>query len=388
MVFHDITLMFALTLAALIGAVMIAAIGKMSESALGARMWALGYSCLAVAYAINVFVSSEWNPARGFTYNTMLIAGHTWLLAGTWQFMNKPLPTRTISLLFISIFISTVIFTFLIPIRDVRLVTIGIWLIIVRASFAYCLWQYANNNRYERTISRVAASLVLVEVLATLIYTTNGALGELPLIGKQSGTVAVITWLGALIGIMVGAPILMLLSTSRFIAELDKAAHHDPLTGLYNRRGFFYVIRPLLTIGARQHNNIHVLMIDIDNFKQLNDTHGHSVGDHVLEIAGETLATTVRESDAVARWGGEEFCILTYAMHTDNTIKLAERIRTLFTEKCALLPELQNDVVTISIGVSINGRDGESFDAIQSRADKALYTAKKTGRNKTILYSE
>ncbi|WP_182912280.1 diguanylate cyclase [Pseudoalteromonas sp. MSK9-3] len=367
---------------------MIAAIGKMSESALGARMWALGYSCLAVAYAINVFVSSEWNPARGFTYNTMLIAGHTWLLAGTWQFMNKPLPTRTISLLFISIFISTVIFTFLFPIRDVRLVTIGIWLIMVRASFAYCLWQYANNNRYERTISRVAASLVLVEVLATLIYTTNGALGELPLIGKQSGTVAVITWLGALIGIMVGAPILMLLSTSRFIAELDKAAHHDPLTSLYNRRGFFYVIRPLLTIGARQHNNIHVLMIDIDNFKQLNDTHGHSVGDHVLEIAGETLATTVRESDAVARWGGEEFCILTYAMHTDNTIKLAERIRTLFTEKCALLPELQNDVVTISIGVSINGRDGESFDAIQSRADKALYTAKKTGRNKTILYSE
>ncbi|MBE0366447.1 GGDEF domain-containing protein [Pseudoalteromonas aurantia] len=388
MEFHDITLMFALTLAALIGAVMIAAIGKMSDSALGARMWALGYSCLAIAYAINVFVSSEWNPIRGFTYNTMLIAGHTWLLAGTWQFMNKPLLPRTISLLFITIFASTVVFTFVMPIRDVRLVTIGIWLIVVRTSFAYCLWRYANNNRYEKTISRVAASLVLIEVIATIIYTTNGALGELPLIGKQTGTVAVITWLGALVGIMVGAPILMLLSTSRFIAELDKAAHHDPLTGLYNRRGFYYAIKPLLTIGARQHSNIHVFMLDIDNFKLLNDSHGHLVGDTVLELAGKTLSDIIRESDAVARWGGEEFCVLTYAMHTHHALEVAERIRQVFTEKCTQHPAFMHESVTLSIGIAINQKNNERFDAIQARADKALYTAKETGKDKTILYNE
>jgi two-component system cell cycle response regulator len=130
---------------------------------------------------------------------------------------------------------------------------------------------------------------------------------------------------------------------------------------------------------AKRHNvNVCLMVIDIDYFKKVNDTHGHAVGDAVLSQVAESLAASVRNEDIVARYGGEEFVVILDHCPLDAAIEKANRLRET-VEK--LKPE--NLKVTASFGVTQYNRDAlEDFSALFSRADKALYDAKESGRNK------
>jgi diguanylate cyclase (GGDEF)-like protein/PAS domain S-box-containing protein len=151
----------------------------------------------------------------------------------------------------------------------------------------------------------------------------------------------------------------------------------DVLTGLYNRLKFNEEIEREINRSKRYKLPLALIMFDIDHFKNINDTYGHQIGDNVLKEVSNLVREIIRTSDILARWGGEEFMIL--CPHTKNQDMkiLAERLR----KKIEEYPFSHGDKVTISVGASIYSHSEDNADELLKRVDKALYEAKKNGRN-------
>lgn len=160
--------------------------------------------------------------------------------------------------------------------------------------------------------------------------------------------------------------------------ELEFAATHDPLTGLLNRREFYRIVDSSLF----KPEGFCLLLVDVDNFKAINDNHGHQKGDEVLLAISRILEAAGKPQDKIYRWGGEEFLLFLPATAIDRALEMAEAIRLAVSH--FLIPE-QGAGVTVSIGVAEH-QHNEQIDQLFNRVDKALYAAKKEGRNKVKLY--
>jgi diguanylate cyclase (GGDEF)-like protein len=168
--------------------------------------------------------------------------------------------------------------------------------------------------------------------------------------------------------------------------ELEAHAAQDYLTGIMNRRVFLQSGQHYLDTARRQHDAIAFIMIDIDHFKRINDTYGHSVGDNVLMRFADTVGGTLRSSDLFGRIGGEEFGIILYESDEYRAEIVAEKIRKAIATMVCPDDRKKAIRVTASIGIGLQEENDTHLRELQSRADKALYTAKKSGRNKTVLY--
>lgn len=163
--------------------------------------------------------------------------------------------------------------------------------------------------------------------------------------------------------------------------ELREQANTDPLTGLANRRFFGQITNKELSLMRRQQDYFSMMMIDIDHFKAVNDTYGHSAGDHVLREVARCLANSLREEDTIARIGGEEFAVSSPATNRLASIVLAERLRKA-VEGLELEYEGSHIRVTISLGIALRPHDGDSLEDLLTVADERLYLAKEQGRNR------
>nr|WP_255429007.1 GGDEF domain-containing protein [Saccharophagus sp. K07] len=150
---------------------------------------------------------------------------------------------------------------------------------------------------------------------------------------------------------------------------------YDPLTGLLNRRAALDVVSEFALRNSLA--GTALVVMDIDHFKQVNDTYGHEVGDEVLKSVATLVQQIVREGDAAVRWGGEEIVVICPKTNADGAYRVAEKLRTQIKQLRFSNPEL---VITASFGVA-NIRQGESFSQALGRADEALYDAKKSGRD-------
>lgn len=161
--------------------------------------------------------------------------------------------------------------------------------------------------------------------------------------------------------------------------EISEQALKDELTGIYNRRKFNEVLD--LEFNRAQHNKgiLSVIMFDIDDFKQINDTYGHDTGDHVLRTISAIVTENTRQSDTFARWGGEEFMILAPSMKIDNAHQTADKLRRLIEKH--LFEEIGQ--VTCSFGVG-EYKPGEKKEALLKEVDSKLYRAKEYGKNQVI----
>jgi len=163
----------------------------------------------------------------------------------------------------------------------------------------------------------------------------------------------------------------------------------DPLTGLYNRRYLDNVLPTLIESAKRKEEKIGFLMLDMDHFKDVNDTYGHDAGDKVLEELAEIISKKIRKSDIPVRMGGEEFLvILTNIKHHSDVYKVAEKIRTAVKDHSFKLDENLEIHKTISIGASIFPDNCSNAISCIKAADKALYDAKNHGRDKVVVYEE
>lgn len=168
-----------------------------------------------------------------------------------------------------------------------------------------------------------------------------------------------------------------------FHKELYKMAVVDAVTGIYNKRYFIERIKEELSHARRGKKALSLLMIDIDFFKQVNDTHGHLAGDMILQQVAQKLKGVVRAEDILARYGGEEFAILLRETTEANACLLAERMRILVADSSFAFEE-RPIPVTISIGIATHS-DQTSFetcDALITASDECLYFSKEHGRNR------
>ena len=169
--------------------------------------------------------------------------------------------------------------------------------------------------------------------------------------------------------------------------ELERQAYSDYLTGLKNRRSFIEQAEIELYRSIRYGRKFSLIMFDIDHFKRINDTFGHSVGDLVLQEIAKICKSILREMDIVGRIGGEEFAILLPETDISEATRIAERLRITMSKSEVLIPFNKKTKFTASFGVVFaNNISVLSIDELLNQADKALYKAKKNGRNNVVIY--
>jgi len=170
-------------------------------------------------------------------------------------------------------------------------------------------------------------------------------------------------------------------------ARLEKLANTDYLTNLYNRRRFFHAAEEEFTKAINGGTPFSITLIDLDYFKQINDTFGHLVGDQVLIHVAKLIRTHCRVSDVAARYGGEEFIILHPSINSRIAFQVAERVRKV-VEAAPYVYENNEIGVTLSAGVvdTLVDQNISRIDDVLGLADKALYRAKDAGRNQVVLF--
>ncbi|MEO5335136.1 MAG: diguanylate cyclase [Magnetococcus sp. YQC-5] len=168
--------------------------------------------------------------------------------------------------------------------------------------------------------------------------------------------------------------------------HLQHLAFHDPLTRLPNRQLFDDRLRQALAQGRRHNQMVAVMLFDLDHFKEINDTFGHSAGDILLQEVARRLGACIRESDTVARLGGDEFtAVLTNVTNSRQVQKVAHKILRALSRKFVL--HTNKVKITSSIGVSLFPKDGEEMIELFNKADQALYRAKSAGRNNVQFHT-
>jgi len=164
--------------------------------------------------------------------------------------------------------------------------------------------------------------------------------------------------------------------------EAQRLARVDDLTGLLNRRAFYEYGKVLTNKSQRDNEEISMIHMDVDNFKMINDTFGHTIGDAVLKQIGKILLKRLRKSDICARVGGEEFCMLLPKTSLDQAALLAEELR-LEIEQTLFATKKNSLVVTVSLGVTSGAYD---VDALVRQSDELMYQSKESGRNRVTCY--
>ena len=177
----------------------------------------------------------------------------------------------------------------------------------------------------------------------------------------------------------------MSVSLQKVQTDLKELAMRDGLTGLLNRREFEHLLAQELDRAKRGQNSVSLILLDIDHFKQVNDNHGHQVGDEVLRNLAKLLAKQIRTMDHLARYGGEEFVVIA---PTDITtaLNIAERIRHAVEISPQQDYQQKSFKVTVSLGISSFPASADKREELIRKADEALYRAKQSGRNQTCLY--
>jgi diguanylate cyclase (GGDEF)-like protein len=176
------------------------------------------------------------------------------------------------------------------------------------------------------------------------------------------------------------------LENAQLFGEVQRLAITDGLTGTHNRHHFFELAERELNRARRFGQPVSAIMLDVDHFKQVNDTYGHAVGDQVLRVVAERCGESIRDIDILGRYGGEEFAIILPGTDLSGTPTMAERLRRSIAD--APIPTDKGDLtVTISLGVASSAQDDEDAAALLNRADVAMYEAKQAGRNRVAVRS-
>jgi two-component system cell cycle response regulator len=172
------------------------------------------------------------------------------------------------------------------------------------------------------------------------------------------------------------------------LKRVEELAATDALTGLYNRRHFSMVLGQLFAESNRYQTDLTVAMIDLDAYKQLNDTLGHQMGDEMLVLVGGILRASMRKADVAARYGGDEFVLLLPRADAAEATQLVSRIREVYKEKSAQLTK-RDLGMTMSIGIaSVSANHPSSAEELIAKADAALYASKSAGRDRISIAND
>jgi len=232
------------------------------------------------------------------------------------------------------------------------------------------------------TLGKVTTLIEVALIGACYLFLGGGVTPEqlltLPFYGNLFALLAPVL-LVAYVTTMFSADIRYGLNQAKLLSETDE------LTGLYNKRGFAIAANRLFAQAQRYKRAATVLMIDSDNLKVVNDTHGHAAGDRLLKTIARCIQAELRYTDVPARMGGDEFVVLLPETPTKGAVDVAERIRDAVANSPASVDGVRVES-TVSIGVASYPDDGGSIDSVLARADRAMYQAKQSGRNRVVRF--
>ena len=249
------------------------------------------------------------------------------------------------------------------------------------------------SSRAPRTVAARIAQLGVLR--ATLLLTAVSALGSVALTylwlrlkgeHEMGDALYIALFVAIPMSAVASAVASMLVITLEHTRQrMHELAMTDPLTGLRNRRHFIHWAQRELDLAQRHDLPLALLVVDVDHFKRINDTHGHAVGDQVLVEIGKRCGAALRGTDLLARWGGEEFIALLPNTPAPLALQLGDRLRA---AAAASTHPLMSAAVTVSVGVAGRAAGcaaGTTLDALISAADRALYEAKHAGRDRVRM---
>lgn len=234
-----------------------------------------------------------------------------------------------------------------------------------------------EQHQLEKRYIRKDGKLIWVKMITTLVKDTEGQNGFI------FGLIEDITERKELENSLKKAR----LEAERAREAAERLADTDCLTGLYNRRAFINLLKDEIERGKSSNKGLAVILMDVDFFKEVNDTYGHLAGDKVLQEIGQTILRNLRNYDFVGRYGGEEFIICLPETIRNQASAIAERIRTAIASKPICLTESNENIyVTVSMGITTwSPEQKEGIENLIKGADRFLYEAKRQGRNKICL---
>lgn len=314
-----------------------------------------------------------WPPELGrWLGHGLLLLGFVSFHFGCRRFFDHAAQARPILLIYGLVLLGLAWFVVVAPSYRVQLSLFNCALLALHTGTLYFLLRRSNKNFPVRMVE--FALVLHMAILFARLVTTTPDMGDL-LDASLIQNVYISSYLVIVLLLLIGA---VLMATDRVRSELEYMATHDALTGTLNRRAILGFCADEHERSMRYGQSFSLMMIDLDHFKAVNDTHGHQHGDQVLvHFAGCTRAA-LRRADRSGRYGGEEFLVLLPNTDTDAALIVAERIRTALTTGHAL-------DCAASIGVTHWCGPKDTLDAMLGRADAALYQAKAEGRNRICV---
>ena len=313
---------------------------------------------------------------------TQLLTGYLMLLGVRSYLGLKPWPFRYGAGLVVVVLAGVSFFTLIEPSPALR---IGLSSLVVGGLFGLWAITMARGHIRQfpaRYIFAIPCALHALFVLARIVhlYQTDGPVIDL----VQGATIPPLFILESIIALVVMAFATLMLVSETITRELRLLAELDPLTNTFNRRSLFKLLEQASSAANRRKSPLSLLLIDLDHFKQINDTYGHGVGDEVLCHFVSVAAASLRTEDVLGRLGGEEFAALLPDATAADAQLIAERL-------CARVSELPLTTagvqvpLTISVGI-VQCLPGEPPERALHRADEAMYQAKRNGRNRVELW--
>ena len=272
---------------------------------------------------------------------------------------------------------STVVFmwlTYVAPSYSLRIAIFTLMMATLYGAHLRFLWRHGGKGFPMRLVQVVLATHILV-LCTRFISVLMGRAGNDIMESSLYQTVYIGAYVLTVLMLSIGA---ILLATDRLRTELEHLATHDSLTQALNRRAVMLACQEELDRARRYGHGPSIMMLDLDNFKMVNDTHGHQHGDAVLVHFAACTAAALRSEDRLGRYGGEEFLVLLPDTDALAASRVAQRIHALLQAGHPLDCQL-------SIGVTSWHGPADTLDAMLSRADAALYQAKEQGRNQTCV---
>ena len=374
------TLLMMVAVASMVmaGTLVVVAWGERSD---GIKLWAGALCCLALAYVLFLLRGRIPDPVSILLGNGLASAATSLVLAAICRFQGRTLPW--LAMLLPPLALVGLLWLFL----DDFTTRVTLTALIMAGQSAWVFWAlWERRSAYQGRGVRLVMAAMGLQTVVLLVRGTSSAsraMGAQNML--QADAIQILTFVSAFASLLVASLGFIFMHKERADEANRRLAALDELTGVANRRSIIAALDRDVSRAIRTREPLAVMMVDIDFFKHINDTHGHLAGDQVLRNVVDVIRHRIRAQDIVGRYGGEEFMVLLCDTTLQGARQLAEQLRE--AVQASFCPwNGERLAVTVSVGV-FGGRlePGDGWDQLIHAADQALYRAKQGGRNRVEI---
>ncbi len=383
---HSPTLLIVTTLLVGLMTLVLLASSQINGRTPGMRLWTVGY-VFGFLFCVNLLIRPLLSePVSVVLTQSCVLLMAFWLLRAGHAYVGKPPPWVWPAVVGIPALAGlAVYFTVVVPHHAARYLIASwpaavLFLLSARAMVGGGWAVYPARYLYAFACAGHAVFLLVRPFLF--------GVGDVGLFdGQYALQLSQFVMLESLLAVLLIAFVVLMLANECVTTELRLLAEQDPLTQVFNRRAFLTLLDKACSMSSRIRAPLPVLVIDVDHFKQINDTWGHQVGDQVLRHFVTVVSGVLRKEDVMGRLGGEEFAIFLPNSTLQNACAAAERLRELVETQAVPTPGATPVRFTISVGVALHATADKAENTLH-RADEAMYRAKRQGRNQVQVATD